>query len=64
MEKYYVTMEGTQTQKYVAIPLNLVRFLFALRLRAHQMQNCISISIVQPLDDFQGSLNFYGHGSW
>jgi hypothetical protein len=32
-------------------------------LRAHQLQDWISISMVRPLDDFQGPSDFHGHGS-
>ena len=43
---------------------NMVHFHFTQSLRAHQLQNWILVSMVQPLDSFQGPLDSHGQGSW
>jgi hypothetical protein len=42
----------------------MVHFHFTLSLRAHQLQNWISISMVRPLDDFPRPLVVHGHDFW
>jgi hypothetical protein len=44
--------------------LNMVHFHFTLSMWAYQLQVEFLFLTVLPLEDFQGPLEFHGHGSW
>ena len=44
--------------------LNMVHFHLRITSRAHPLQIDFLLSMVWPLDNFDGPLEFHGHGSW